>query len=248
MPWGVTAAVVAAGGAVYSSKKQAEAAKKQTQAAEKGQESSEDFQLTMFREGQEATAPWREVGEQALGQLAGEYGLAGPEGFEGAPGAGFQETPGYQFQLAEAEKAAQRQLSAGGLSGSGAEMRELQRIAQGTAAQGYGDYLQGLRSMAGLGQTSAGQTATQATGVGANIGAGQYASSMQAGQAAAQGAIGQANVVTSAISQGIGAYGMYQGQQTTAPQAAPTAYGLPSGTTAYDPYGYRPEAGNIQYA
>jgi len=184
-------------------------------------------ELKMFREGQEATAPWREVGEQALGSLAGAYGLEGiskrdeyGDVIEGEyvaasedPYAGYMESPGYQYELAESEKAAKRALSSKGFSGSGAEMKELQRIAQGEAQQGYGDYLSGLRSMAGLGQTSAGQTAAQSASVGSDISA-QYAAQ---GAANAQSQINQANTWGSTISQGAQLYGMYQGQQQQQP-------------------------------
>ena len=248
-----------AGGAIASSASKSSA---KTQAA--ASDRSSEVQLQMFQEGQEATAPWRETGERALTALEKVYGLDGSladrgpqsdpyssfEAMQDRLREGFQESPGQAYQLEQAQLAANRALGAKGFSGSGAEMKEMQRIAQGQASQEYGNYLgqfgdytNALRSMAGQGQTSAGQSASQAAATGANIGAGYQ----QAGAAAAQSEIAQANIYSNMIGQGAQAFGMYQGMQQ--PQApGGSAYGLPAGSTSYDPYGMRPETGTIQYA
>ena len=149
---------------------------------------------------------------------------------------GFEASPGQEFQLAEAEKAAKRQLSAGGFSGSGAEMKELQRLAQGQASQEwgsylgqFGDYTNALRSMAGQGQTSAGQTAAMSSNVGSNI-AGSYS---DMGRIAAQNEMTQANIAGNVIGQGAQAFGAYQGMNRpeTNTQLAGSPYGLQSGYT-----------------
>ncbi len=271
MPWGFAAAAVATVATGYMS---SEAQKDAAKAAGKSSEAGISAELQMFREGQEATAPWRQTGEAGLSQLASIYGLDPSQYTQEAKDEqaisgeyipkdafaqfeqqqqrlreGFETSPGQEYQLAEAEKAAKRQLSAGGFSGSGAEMKELQRIAQGQASQEwgnyqsqFGDYTNALRSLSGTGQTSASQTASQSIGVGQDM----ASASMAAGQQQAQSQINQANIWGNVAQQGAQLYGMYQGQQQT--QQQPNAYGMPSGSTTYDPYGMRPESGQISYA
>lgn len=219
MAWVATAAVV--GTTAYGSYKAGQAADTQAGAAldaasiqAASADRSADIQLQMFQEGQEATAPWRETGEQALGGLADIYGLGGEGGRERAMEA-FQAGPAYQWQLDEATKASEASAAAGGRFYGGSQMKALQNLAQNRANLEFGNYTQGLQSLAGIGQTSAGQTAQQATMVGGNVGK----SYMQAGNASAQGIIGagqasasgyinQANMMTNLAGQGMQAYGM----------------------------------------
>ena len=252
---GIGAAIAGVGGSIIggalSSKGSKDAAKTSAAASDRASQ----IQLQMFREGQEATAPWRQTGEGALGALENIYGTsqftAGEDGMpiEGADAyqnffsmqdrlrEGFKESPGQAYQLGEAEKASKRALNARGFSDSGAEFKELQRISQGQAAQDYGNYLNqfgdytnSLRSLSGQGQTSAGQTAGQSAQVGSSVGS----NIQSAGAAAAQNEIAQANIYGNVLAQGAQAYGMYQGMQPQtqyqpAPQAAGAPYGLSQG-------------------
>ena len=231
----VVGTVASVGGAYLSSKAAKDAAKSQSKSAQAGI----DAELQMFREGQEATAPWREMGEGALGQLGSIYGISpvtqveDPETGEMITSQadqvnpydafkaqqdrlreGFTESPGYGYQLEQANKAAMRSAAAGGMSGSGAEMKELQRVAQGQAAGEWGNYLNSfneytnsLKSIANVGQT----TATQGAQMGANVAGSVAGGYKQMGAAQAQNDINQANVMTGAIQQGVNAYGMYKG-------------------------------------
>ena len=270
MTWGYVAVGVGTAAAGYmGSKASKDAADAQSKAAGSGI----DAELQMFREGQDATAPWRDSGTQALGALGDIYGTTGylsqsqnehnqarndlasqieglrAEGasaeeisqLEGqlsgmepdyvASGAdpydsffsmqdklrgGFESSPGKAYQLEQAELAARKQLNAQGLSGSGAEMKELMRMAQGQAQQEWGNYVgqfgnytNALRSMAGQGQTSAGQTASMATGVGQSM----NSNYMAQGAAAAQADIQQANVWSNTMGQGAQAFGGYMGER-----------------------------------
>lgn len=234
MSWGATAAIV--GSTLYSSYQAGEAAEAggeaaisaaQIQAA--SADRAADIQLQMFQEGQEATAPWRETGEQALGGLADIYGLGGDEGRARAMQS-FQASPGYQWQLDEATKASEGAAAAGGRFYGGSQMKALQNLAQNRASLDFGQYTQGLQSLAGVGQTSAGQTAQQSTAVGGNIGqsymaAGQASAQgvIGAGQAAAAGSINQANILSNLASQGMYGYGMgmFESPATKAPPPSP---------------------------
>ncbi len=103
---------------------------------------------------------------------------------------GFQETPGYQFQLDEGQKAINRSLAARGKLLSGPAVKEGLRFSQGLADQTYSSHLSRLANLAGLGSASAGQTGA----LGVQTGQGVANSLIQGGNARASGyaATGQA--------------------------------------------------------
>lgn len=305
-----------------SSRGQRSAARTQANAANR----ASDIELQMFREGQEATAPWREAGEAALNQLSLLYGLPsmaqaptrpdvpmrpvapefnnytsarggrpaygarGPVGqaayevdqaaydramaqydqdlaaYEAeqagredsdlygilAPGGfevsyeDYEQSPGYQFQLQEMLRNAERTASARGLAG-GNLSRRLGEIGQGMAAMDFQnyedrqrnqlfDYVRGLQSLAGVGQT----TATQGAQRGANVASSVGANMMSAGRATAQGQLGQANVMNNLIGQGAQLYGMQQAgyfSPPVNPSYGGAPYGLPTTSTPAGSYG-----------
>lgn len=233
MAW-VATAVVTTG--AYGSYQAGKAADKQSGAAldaasiqAASADRSADIQLQMFHEGQEATAPWRETGAQALGGLADIYGLGGEGGRERAMEA-FQAGPAYQWQIDEASKASDAAAAAGGRFYGGSQMKALQNLRQNRANLEFGNYTKGLQSLAGVGQTSAGQTAQQATMVGGNVGQSYMAAGnataqgvIGAGNAAASGYINQANVMSNMMGQGMQAYGMGMFNKSPPPSGMPQA-------------------------
>jgi len=76
--------------------------------------------------------PWRKAGTDALGQLQ-EKISAGPGEFE--------ESPGYQFRLAEGQKAIERSAAARGGALSGAAMKAGMRYGQDFATNDYDNFL-----------------------------------------------------------------------------------------------------------
>lgn len=134
-------------------------------------------------------------------------------GFEDTPmaslyGLEYTQSPGYQFQFDEATRAAKQNLAAQGLSGSGAELKELQRLSQGMAAQGYGNwqsnvanqfqnYLSGLQNMASGGYGAASNLASAA----GQYGAGMGGLAQGLGSVRAQGEIADANMLNSFLGQ-----------------------------------------------
>ena len=140
----------------------------------------------------------------------------------------FQASPGYQWQLDEASRASDAAAAAGGRFYGGSQMKALQNLRQNRANLEYGSYTQGLQSLAGVGQSSAGQTAQQATMVGGNVGQSYMAAGnasaqgvIGAGNAAASGYINQANMMTNMASQGMQAYGMGMFNKSPPPPAVP---------------------------
>jgi len=107
-------------------------------------------------------APWRTAGAGALSKLAGLYGVDTGNGAAKVPNSQlydeFRATPGYGFQMSEGLKAVDRGAAARGLLGSGAAVKGEERFAGGLADTTYGQYVNQLQALAGVGQT-----ATQAT-------------------------------------------------------------------------------------
>jgi uncharacterized protein YukE len=126
-----------------------------------------------------------------------------------------------------------RQANLGGGALSGNALTGLQDYTQGQASQEYGNTFNRfqtqrgniyntLASIAGLGQTSLGQTGTAGTAAGANIG--QAIGNIGSAQAA--GTVGAANAIGGAA-QGLG--NQYYLSQLLKPQTtAPTGYGTPA--------------------
>ena len=118
-------------------------------------------------------------------------------------------TPGYQFQFQQGQDALNSNLSARGLLGSGAAGKALTQYGQGVASQYVGQYVNGLQSLAGLGQTS-----TQATGQAGMNAANQIGSNqIYAGNAQATGYANQANAINQGLNGVVQAYGAYQGSR-----------------------------------
>lgn len=130
-----------------------------------------------------------------------------------SPSAAYTQTPGYDFRLAEGQKAIERSAAARGGALSGSTLKELNKYSQDYASSEYDKYLNRLAGLTGVGQQSAAQTGT--TGMSS---AGLASQNIMAGGAAtASGYTGVAN----AVGQGVGQLAQYQGMQ-------PTQYGQPS--------------------
>ncbi len=200
----VAGAVVVGGvvGAVASSS----AASKAAHAQENAANTASQTQLQMYNQTRDDQAPWRTAGGTAIGQLS-----AGT-----APGAEFNRNftmkdfnadPGYQFRMDQGSRALQASAAARGGLLSGGTLKALDRYGQDFASNEYSNAynrfnnnqttrFNRLSTIAGLGQTSVGQTGAQGTAVGGQIGSNYIG----AGNAQAAGYVGQANAVNSGIS------------------------------------------------
>jgi hypothetical protein len=118
--------------------------------------------------------PYISAGRGALGNLQGQYGqlmsglpglqsqygqmMNNPGGVMNKIGSGFQQSPGYQFQVNQALNAANRASAAGGMLGSPQEQQNIAGTVNGMANQDYYNYLnhgmalydQGLQGQQGL--------------------------------------------------------------------------------------------------
>jgi hypothetical protein len=148
-----------------------------TQSIKDAAAQSAQTQQQMFEQGQAATAPYRQAGEDALTQM---QGLMTPEG-AGRFAQQYTQSPIYKALQEQAEQATLRGASAtGGLRTGGANVA-LSSIAPQLINQAYGHRMQGLQGLTAQGASAAGQTAGIAPNVGTNIGSTQY----QGGVAAA---------------------------------------------------------------
>lgn len=148
-------------------------------AQERATKEAMDLQRQMYQQSRDDMQPWR---------LAGVGGLQGLQSLLNDPSS-IQNSPAFQFRMAEGQKALERSAAArGGLAGGGF-MKGLARYSQGLASEEYGNQYNRLANLAGMGQS----TAQNLGALGAN-----YANSMSNlygakgnAQAAGQQAIGQ---------------------------------------------------------
>jgi hypothetical protein len=207
-------AVIGAGTAIYGAQQQGRAAQQvanATRDAAQVQAQTNDGSLDFLRESRDLArndlAPYRDAG-------AADY-----QNYRNQVGGSFQTSPGYEFARSEGIRGIDQAASARGLIGSGARARELMRYGTGVANQEYGNWMNRLQGLAGVGQTASGQTASLGQQAGQNLAAtnSQGGSAlanlaMQTGQANAQGTVGQANALLGGVNQGVGLWSLMRGQ------------------------------------
>lgn len=172
----------------------------------------------------------RDAGAASLSPYArlGTSGVAGLESLMANPQAALENSPGYQFRLAQGQRALERSAAARGGSLSGAQLKSLQGYGQGMASQEYDNMFNRYSQMAGMGQNASTnlsnlyqQYGTNAanlqTGMGSQIGA--YQANLGTGQANLDQARGSALANLYG-----GTYNALAGDQMTTGQMAGNAY------------------------
>lgn len=224
MPDPISATVAAVGGTA-SAAIGSRGAKKAAQAQERASTEAQQVQREIFERQTELAEPFRQAGITSQNELMRLLGIGGDATAAdyGMLTRGFtpeqmQMDPGYAFRLAEGEKALERMQAARGQYLGGGAIKAGTRYGQEMGSQEYmnafnraqaqlGTRLGTLGSLYGAGQAAAQQVAGQAGQMGANVGN----LLMQSGQARASGYLGQANALSSALGQGMQAYGLYKG-------------------------------------
>jgi hypothetical protein len=225
---------IAAGGSIVGAGINASAAGNAANAQEQAAANANATQQQMFNTTNAEQAPWRVGGTQAVNALSQFYGLGGinttgtgaattsTPGAAGTPNFNqiISQMPGYQFQLQQGTQAVDRNLAAQGLLQSGAAGKELQQFGQGLAGSYAQQYVGGLQSLAGLGQSS-----VQASGYLGQQTANQIGSNqIYAGNAQATGYANQAQAINGGLAGITGAYGY-----ATNPYSSPySPYAQPS--------------------
>lgn len=214
-------------GAVVSSNSASKGAAAQQNAAN----TASQTQLQMYNQTRQDQTPWRTAGGNAISALSSYYGLPGANGAQpNLAQTGLDDNklisslPGYQFNLDQGQQAVERNLASKGLLSSGAGAKALLQYGQGYAENAANDYTNGLKSIAGIGQSS-----VQATGAAGANAANQVGSNqIYSGNAQATGYANQSNAINQGLSGLTGAFGQYQGYQNMQQQA--NNYGAMNGT------------------
>ena len=224
-------AVLGAGASYFGGKAQERGAERGAQAAEYAADKSAQVQWDMFTQSREDMQPYRDVGDPALKKLAGLMGIetytgegegrvTDPRGTDFGSFArpfsmaDYQEDPGYQFRLAEGEKAINRGAASRGDFFSGQTGKALTEYGQNIASDEYGrardryrqdqgDVWNRFSGLSGTGQQAAqqvgqwGQSTAGRVGQGYLTAGGQMANAYQgagAARASAYEGIGQAGI------------------------------------------------------
>lgn len=226
-----------------------------------------EFQREAFRQQQanynqqrEDQAPWLEAGRSSLGELLRQMqGGQFETPYQRFDGSMLATDPGYQFRMAEGQKALERSASARGMLNSGGALKSLSRYSQGLASDEFqnafgrhqADYAtragqnmdryNRLAGMAGVGQAAAQNLGSLGANFNNTIGqnANQVGSIYGAmGNAEAAGHMATANAFGNFANTvgGIGAYGMLGNQQQSIPSQTPYGYS----TMGYPSQGFGP--------
>lgn len=97
--------------------------------------------------------PYIQAGAGALGPLQGQYSnlMSDPGGMLNKIGAGYHQSPGFNFALNQALKAAGQGAAAGGMAGSPMAQQQNMATATGMANQDYYNWLNQAQGMYGMG-------------------------------------------------------------------------------------------------
>lgn len=163
----------------------------------------------MGQQGQQMYNPYINAGQGALPSLQNQYGqlVNNPGGVLSSMGAGYHQSPGYQWQLGQGMQAVGNAAAAGGMAGSPQQQQQAATMATGLANQDYYNYLNNVQHL--YSQGLAGQQGLYDTGFNATNQLNQDYQNQYASQAqgAFAGAAGQ-NQFNQNKSQGVaGAFG-----------------------------------------
>ena len=199
MPW---MAIATIGGAFLASESSADAAETSARASGAASDASVGEQRRQYDLSRADQAPFLTAGTGAVNRLAagmapgGEFGAAMPFNFQ------YSEDPGAAFRMSEGIKALDRSAASRGGLLSGATMKGAQRYGQDLASQEYNNafnrYVTGfnantgernqlynrLAGVAGTGQTTAGQLASQGANMASNVGNAYMTNAANTGNAA----------------------------------------------------------------
>jgi hypothetical protein len=159
-------AVFSAAASILGARAQKKAAGKAAKAQGRAVDETLALQRETFETIREDTAPWREMGEAALGDISA--GIA--DGSFDISKFDFEADPGYQFRLAEGMKGLDRSAAARGNLLSGAQAKAAMRYNQDFASTEYQNVFNRqalakqtsfnqLSGLAGTSQTAVGQSA-----------------------------------------------------------------------------------------
>jgi len=115
--------------------------------------------------------PYIQVGQKALPELQKQYGnlINDPTAMMKQIGGGYQASPGYQWNVDQATKAANNAAAAGGMLGSPAEQQQLAQTVTGLANQDYYNYMDRGLQQYGMGLGGLGNMTQMGYGAGRDL-------------------------------------------------------------------------------
>lgn len=187
------AGAISAGAGVYSANKAASAQKK---AANK----ASDTTLAMYEQTRADLQPYAGTGGTGLKSIADMYGLnPGGEAFNDSSLEAFRKSPDYQVALKEGIRARDLSAASKGNLLSGGQEKRIAEYGSELASQKFGQYMDRLFRLAGMGQNAAAGQGAAAQNAGSSLS--QLA--LGAGEAQASGAVASGNAISDAAN-GIG--------------------------------------------
>jgi hypothetical protein len=203
MTW-MNVAMIGAGGSLVSGYMQGESSKNAANTIAGGSRYAADINKQMFDITNENLRPYREAGTTTLKDLLTRM----PELTRGYTAADFAQgiDPGYQFRLAQGQKAFENQANRGGGLVSGNVMQGMQDYTQGQASQEFGNafarnsatqtnIFNRLKGIADMGLEAAGTTGEAALRTGESMGS----AALTGAQAQGAGDIGAAKAYGNTI-------------------------------------------------
>ncbi|MCR9215306.1 MAG: hypothetical protein NXI13_16435 [Proteobacteria bacterium] len=186
---------ISAGSSIYNNN---QAVNAQTGAANQAAQLTAD----QFQQQREDLAPWMGVGRNALYATSALSGIAAPDltpqqnqqVYQNAI-TNFQAYPGYQWRVDQGIQALDRSAASRGRLQSGAQQKAITDFGQNAASIEYGNYVNQLNNLAGIGQL----TTSQVNQAGANAAANQGNAILQGGNARASGYQNQSGIINNAL-------------------------------------------------
>lgn len=196
MSWVVVGVV---GGGIVGGYIQGQAARDAATTQANASRDASQVQYDMYQQQRADYEPWRQAGTRALTGLEDKNLLDN-----------YQGDPGYQFRLAEGNKAINAAAAARGMANSGATMKALARYGQDYASseydKAYNRQFSRLSTLAGFGN----QANTNTANAGGNYGNQVGQNVMGAANAQSASQIAQANAMSGSINTGTNALMMSQ--------------------------------------
>lgn len=207
-----TALIAGAGAGLLGSYLGGQAQKESAETAAQAAQQSATTQQQMFQQGLETTAPYRQIGEEALGGLRQFMTPQGQQQMlEGYTGSDL-----YQQQLSEAERARLRSASATGALRTSETGQALGALPSQLQQNYLGQQFGRLSGIAGLGASAAGQAAGGFQTAGQTIGQTQQQAGAYQGQAQAAPGMALAGGLSD-----LGGLGLFYAMQGQSPTMAP---------------------------
>ena len=197
MPVGAITAI----GTVGSTLIAASAAKKAAKAQSRAAGTASDVTLKMYEQTRKDLQPYAGTGGSALTSIADMYGLpstktpAGGKAFSDSSLEAFRNSPDYKVALQEGIRARDLSAASKGNLLSGGQEKRIAEYGSDLANMKFGQYMNRLYDLAGMGQNAA---AGQGAAAG-RTGSALADLALNAGESKASGIVGGANAITDGI-------------------------------------------------